>query len=446
MFNFLKKKKVVTRFAPSPTGVLHIGGVRTALFNYLYARKHGGKFILRIEDTDKERSKKEYEDGILESFAWIGLEHDEFYRQSDRGDIYKKFLQQLLDNGLAYEGEENKDGTGKVIRFKNSNIDITFKDEIVGEVTFNTTELEDFVIARDINSPVYHFVVVVDDGDMGITHVIRGQEHLNSTARQILILEALGFDRPTYAHIPLIMSPNGGKLSKRDPGVKSVMEYKNEGYLKAGLINFLAFIGWNPGDDDKEILTLKELIKEFSLERVQKSGAAFNPKKLQWTNRQHIQKLNKEELREYVQNFVSPDLYAQIEAGKTDAIITILTERIESFGELREQETAGAFDYLFDQPTYEAGNLIPKKSMQEETLTHLKHVASTLSDLNSFTKESIKESLWDYATEKGRGNVLWPLRYALSGKDRSPDPFSIAEILEKEETLSRVNHAIKLLS
>lgn len=446
MFNFLKKKKkIVTRFAPSPTGVLHIGGVRTALFNYLYAKKHNGKFILRIEDTDKERSKKEHEDGIINSFKWLGLNHDEFYRQSDRGEIYKKYLLKLIESGHAYEAEENKDGTGKVIRFKNPNKKITFKDEIVDEVSFDIEELGDFVIARDINSPIYHFVVVVDDGDMGVTHVIRGQEHLNSTARQIAILEALGFDRPVYAHIPLIMSPNGGKLSKRDPGVMSVLEYKKEGFLPSAVLNFLGFIGWNPGDD-REIMLMPELTKEFSLGRVQKGGATFNPKRLAWTNKQHIQMLGAKELSEMVKKFISPELYQKIETLNNPKVITMLTERIESFGELREQESHGDFNYLFAQPKYEIEKIIMKKSTKEDTLKHLRYVSKAFEDLNYFDADSIKNRIWNYATEEGRGNVLWPLRYALSGKDRSPDPFSISEIIGKEETLRRISYAIDSLS
>jgi glutamyl-tRNA synthetase len=443
MFNFLKKdKKVVTRFAPSPTGVLHIGGVRTALFNYAFAKQNGGKFVLRIEDTDKERSKKEHEDGILESFSWLGLEHDEFYRQSDRGEVYKNKLQQLIDSGFAYEAEENKEKSGKVIRFKNPNTKVSFQDEIVGEVTFDIEELGDFVIARDISSPVYHFVVVVDDGDMGITHVIRGQEHLNSTARQLVILEALGYERPIYAHIPLIMSPTGGKLSKRDPGVKSVLEYRDAGYLKDALLNFLSFIGWNPGDD-REIIPLLEFVKEFSLERVQKGGAAFNSEKLDWTNKQYIKNLSDDALLIKVSEFVSSDLFEKVRDNTT--AVKMLTERIDNFGELRTQEKEGNFVYLYGQPKYEFDKLIMKKSDKETTLKHLEHIKESFSSMESFNSEDIKNSVWDYATENGRGQVLWPLRFSLSGRDRSPDPFSIAEVIGKKTSIERIDYAINML-
>ncbi len=445
MFNiFKKKKKVVTRFAPSPTGVLHIGGVRTALFTYLYAKQNNGKFILRIEDTDKERSEKKYEDGIIESLSWLGLNHNELYRQSDRGDIYRTYLDKLIDQGLAFEAEENKSGTGKVIRFKNPNKDITFQDMIVGEVTFNTEELGDFVIARDIDSPVYHFVVVVDDGDMEVTHVIRGQEHLNSTARQIVILEALGFERPRYAHIPLIMSPTGGKLSKRDPDVMSVLEYRDNGYLKDAIINFLGFIGWHPVDD-QELMNMEQLMREFTLERVQKGGATFDSKKLKWINKQYIKKLSTDKLIQKVKDFVSQDFFSKINPEKIEEVVGALTERMDFFGELKAQESSGEFEYLVSNPVYDSEKLTMKKSTKEDTLRHLNYIQKVFIDIDSFDKESIKNSIWDYATEEGRGAVLWPLRYCLSGRDRSVDPFAIAGIIGKESTLTRIEKAISML-
>jgi len=439
-------RNIVTRFAPSPTGVLHIGGVRTALFNYLYAKQHGGTFILRIEDTDKERSKREYEEGIIESFEWLGLPHDAFYRQSDRTEIYREKLRELIDKGLAYEGEENKEGTGPVIRFKNPNKEIVFDDKIVGTVSFHTEELGDFVIARDIESPIYHFVVVVDDGMMEVTHVIRGQEHLNSTARQILVLEALGYPRPDYAHIPLIMSPRGGKLSKRDPEVMSVMEYKEGGYIQDAILNFLAFIGWNPGDE-REILSKEDLVREFSLERVQKSGAAFNSQKLDWINKQYIQKLTDEELFTWVKEFIPEPVFEKLSSLNTQKLFRALTERIANFKELRDAALAGDFAYFYAHPDYSPDSLIPKDSTKEATRLHLTYTKGILSEYTGeFNAENIKELIWDYATKEGRAQVLWPLRFCLSGKEKSPDPFSIAELIGKESTLSRIQIAIDMLS
>lgn len=281
-------QKIITRFPPSPTGYLHIGGARTALFNYLFTKKNDGIMYLRFEDTDKERSKKEYEDDIFEGLNWLGLTYTlpDIARQSERTEVYKRYFQTLLDKGLAYEAEESKDNPGKkVVRFKNPNKKITFTDLIRKEVTFDTTELGDFVIAKNVDEPLYHLAVVVDDYEMGVTHIIRGEDHISNTPRQILILEALGFERPTYAHIPLILAPDRTKLSKRH-GAVSVNEYRKQGIMPQALVNYLALLGWNPGTD-QEIFTLDELVKVFDLSRVHKGGAIFDEKKLAWVNRKH---------------------------------------------------------------------------------------------------------------------------------------------------------------
>ena len=268
--------------APSPTGKLHIGGVRTALYNFLYARQNGGKFILRIEDTDKERNKKEYEEDILEGFKWLGLNYDELYKQSDRGEIYKKYLEKLISDDLAYEAED------KVIRFRNPGKDVIFNDLIRGDIKFNTEELGDFVIAKSIDDPLYHLAVVVDDHESGITHIIRGEDHISNTPRQILIQEAIGASRPLYAHLPLILAPDRSKLSKRKHGESVSLEYyRNKGYSAEAIINYLALLGWNPGTD-QEIFTLDELLKVFNLQKVHKGGAILDEKKLSWVNRKHF--------------------------------------------------------------------------------------------------------------------------------------------------------------
>ncbi len=267
--------------APSPTGPFHIGGVRTALYNFLYAKQHGGKFILRIEDTDKERSKPEYETDIIESLKWLGLNYDELYKQSDRGEVYKKYLKKLISDDLAYEAED------KVIRFRNPGKDVIFNDVIRGEIKFNTEELGNFVIAKSLDEPLYHLAVVVDDHESGITHVIRGEDHISNTPRQILLQEALGAPRPIYAHLPLILAPDRSKLSKRKHGESVSLDYyKNKGYLPEAILNYLALLGWNPGTE-QEIFTLKELIQVFNLSKVHKGGAMFDEKKLAWVNRKH---------------------------------------------------------------------------------------------------------------------------------------------------------------
>ena len=271
--------------APSPTGNFHVGSVRTALFNFLFARKNTGKFILRIEDTDKQRSKKEFEDDILKSLKWLGLKYDECYRQSERGEVYKSYIKKMLENGTAFESEEEEK---KVIRFKNPNKKVKFNDLVRGEIEFDTTELKDFVIAKSVDEPLYHLAVVIDDFESGITHVIRGEDHISNTPRQILIQEAIGATRPIYAHLPLILAPDRSKLSKRKHGESVSLDYyRNKGYSPEAIINYLALLGWNPGTE-QEIFTLDELIKVFDLSRVHKGGAIFDEKKLAWVNRQHF--------------------------------------------------------------------------------------------------------------------------------------------------------------
>jgi len=280
-------KEVRVRFAPSPTGLLHIGGARTALFNYLFTKKNNGTFILRIEDTDKERSKKEYEDNILESLSWLGVKWDELYRQSERLDIYKNYLKKLLDEESAYVSDEREGESKSVIRLKNPGEAIKFNDLVRGDITFNTGDLGDFVIAKNLDTPLYHFAVVVDDFEMKITHVIRGEEHLSNTPRQILIARALKVKEPSYAHLPLILSEDKSKMSKRQ-GEISVTSYREAGYLPGAIVNFIAFLGWSlQSKTNEEIFSLTDLEKRFDLGNIQKGGAIFNIEKLNWVNKQH---------------------------------------------------------------------------------------------------------------------------------------------------------------
>ena len=275
-------QKIITRFPPSPTGNFHVGSARTALFNFLFARKNNGKFILRIEDTDKARSKKEFEDDIFESLEWLGLKYDEFYRQSDRGKIYRTYIEKILDDGSIYEDED------KIIRFKNPNKKVKFNDLVRGEIEFDTTELKDFIIAKSVDEPLYHLAVVIDDFESNITHVIRGEDHISNTPRQILIQETISAPRPIYAHLPLILAPDRSKLSKRKHGESVSLDYyRNKGYSPEAMINYLALLGWNPGTE-QEIFTLPELINVFDFSRVHKGGAIFDEKKLAWMNRKHF--------------------------------------------------------------------------------------------------------------------------------------------------------------
>jgi len=442
-----KDKKIVTRFAPSPTGHFHVGGIRSALYNFLFARQNKGVYILRSEDTDKERSRKEYEDEFLELFDWLNLKYDLFFRQSDRLEIHQKYLKIMLDNGTAYVSKETPTEKGQreeVIRFKNPNKKVTFEDLVLGNITVDTTDLGDFVIARDMNEPLYHLTVVIDDFEMGVTHVIRGQEHTPNTARQILIQEAIGAPRPIYAHLPLILNKNRAKLSKRDETVLPAVEYKKRGYLPEALLNFMALNGWNPGGE-QEIFSLDELIEKFDLSKVQKGGGIFNPEKLEWINKEHMKLIpendkNTEIIKRLKDNSIKSDEKFLLK------LCPVIFEHISKWGDIDNMVRVGELDYYFNPPQYSDNLLYWKGEIKpEETINHLQWIKKKLDSCDDeiFSNiESIKNSVFDYATENGRGQVLWPLRVALSGKDKSPDPFTLIYILGKEETVSRIDSAI----
>jgi len=440
-------QKIVTRVAPSPTGLMHIGTARVALFNYLFTKQKGGKLVLRIEDTDKERSTPEYEKNIMDGLGWLGLGHDEFFRQSDRLDIYKKYLKELVDKGSAYLSKEEikKEGDrAEVIRFKNPNKKVTFHDLIHGDITMDTSDLGDFVIAKDMETPIFHLANVVDDKEMGITHVIRGDDHMSNTPRQILIMEAIGATIPTYAHLPMILSPDKAKLSKRH-GAWPVTEYRDQGYLKEAIINFVALLGWSPqaatseglAGTNEELLSLDDLLKRFDLMKVQKKGAVFSLDKLNWINKEYIKKLSAEDLdKEFNQRI--PERVKNLPGFATEKLKKLkspLIERIHNFGQLQEILENGEYDYFFQTPSVD-------KTLLKST-EHLPAIIEQLETIeeNDFSADKIKSAIWDFATEKGRGAVLWPMRVALSGQEKSPDPFTIAEILGKKETLLRLANA-----
>lgn len=439
-------QKVVTRIAPSPTGRFHIGTARTALFNFLYAKKMNGSFLTRIEDTDRERCKKEYEDDILENMEWLGLSYDQLERQSERTEVYTEKLTEIIDTGAAYVSKEMaKDGSGrevKVVRLRNPGKTITFTDVVRGDITFDTTELGDFVIARSITDPLYHFVVVVDDALMGVTHVIRGEDHVSNTPRQILIMEALGYTQPVYVHLPLILASDRSKLSKRK-GAVSVTEYRAQGYTKEAINNYLALLGWNPGTDD-EIFTMEELVEAFSLEGIQKGGAIFDVEKLKWIQREHKKLLPEDELLRALKDGLRayPALVEVLERSKkaTEDIL----ERFVLISDLHEAIEAGEYDFYITQPVVTKEGLTWKKDKNPNTVhERLETLTSLLEklDANTFTYEAVKDAVWEYAEAEGKGDVLWPMRYALSGKERSPDPFVLAEALGKDETLARLKLA-----
>lgn len=484
------------RMAPSPTGYFHIGSARTALFNFLFAKKHGGKFILRIEDTDPVRSKKEYEKNILDSLRWLGLEWDEGpekegeygpYRQSERLDIYEKYLNQLLNEEKAYycfcspeELEIQKqemitrglaprysgkcrnlskekikqyfeEGKKPVIRLKMPEEKLKFKDIIRGEIEIDLSLIGDVVIAKSLREPLYNFSVVIDDYLMEITHVIRGEDHISNTPKQIVLLQALGFPRPIYAHLPMILGPDRAKLSKRH-GAMAVTDYRKMGYLPEAILNFLALLGWHPASDN-EILTLEEIIKEFDLERVQKGGAVFNLKKLDWLNSQYLRKMPLTDLMakflEYTKNFSEySKLLNKYDETYFQKVIEIDLPRINKFSDIYT-----IFDFFFQERLDYNKEMLYWKDM---SLNELKKSLNDSLELitkipeEDFHKVNLQVKFYEFienqaAYQGNRGKLLWPLRVALSGKEASPGPFEIAEVLGKKETIKRIKEALNKL-
>ena len=438
--------KVVTRFAPSPTGHMHAGSYRTAFFAYLYARKHGGKFILRIEDTDKERSKEEYTEEIFKVFKTIGITYDEHYIQSQNLPRHRELLEKLVSEDKAYiSKEEAKDGSGEIkeiVRLRNQNKVVTFNDLIRGPISTDTTDLGDFVIAKNVSEPLFHLAVVIDDHDEGVTHVIRAEEHISNTPRQILIHEALGFEIPNYAHLPLVLAPDKSKMSKRK-GAVPVIEYLARGYLPEAILNAICLCGWNPGTD-QELFTRAELEREFDLDKVQKAGAVFSEEKLDWFNREYIKKLSPETLEVHVVTRLPGRilLLPQYSEERLRKVLPIIIERIDKFDDVTKMAEGGELDFFFAPPKIDSTLITDNgKYGAGEIKENLDRVVKLLTKVTQFDVESVKQTIWDYATEKGRGSVLWPMRTALSGLKQSPDPFTIAEVIGKEETLNRLLNA-----
>jgi glutamyl-tRNA synthetase len=442
-------KKIVTRFAPSPTGLFHVGSARVALFNYLFTKQNNGEFLLRIEDTDETRSKPEWTKMIYDSLDWLGINYQKSFIQSERTAVYKKYLEKLIAENKAYISKEEIKEEGQrteVIRFRNPNKKVKFNDLIRGEIEFDTTELKDFIIAKSLTEPIFHLTNVIDDFESGVTHAIRGEDHISNTPRQILIFEAIGGQAPIYAHLPLILSETREKLSKRKHGeLVSVAYYQKEGYLPEAFINFIAFVGWNPGGN-QEILSISELIQSFDITKVQKSGAIFNTEKLLWFNKEYIKRLPTDRLEAEISEKLAKKYTYSNELLKK--ILPIITERINTFGELEKYVTEGEFDYFFLAPTPTKEMLIWKKDTDFEipkrNLKTTVEILEKVSDTD-FTEEKLKTILMPKAEELGKGSVLWPLRVALSGKDKSPDPFTLLSILGKEESLKRIEKAINLL-
>jgi glutamyl-tRNA synthetase len=470
---------VRTRFAPSPTGYLHIGGARTALFNYLFARHHGGKFILRIEDTDRERSTQEAIDAIIESLKWLQLDWDEGpYRQTDRFAVYRDKIQWLLQQGRAYpcvcppEVLETKrqaalkekrkpayDGTcrprdgqdpaqtaaelaaqGKAfaVRFLAPKTGATIVDDKVkGRVVFENSELDDLILARSDGTPTYNFCVVVDDVEMDITHVIRGDDHLANTPRQILLYQALGRTPPEFAHVPLILGLDKARLSKRH-GATSVMAYRDMGYLPEALVNYLVRLGWSHGD--QEIFSREELIEKFTLDEVGKSAGIFNPEKLLWLNAHYLKSAPLDRLAEEVVRFIEAKGYSvPQDRGWRRRMIATLRERAKRLDELVD----AAHFFLSDEVRWDEKAV--KKFLTKEIAPVLEKLVGAIESTEDFSEKSIEEAFTRIMAEENLqlGKIAQPVRVALTGSTVSPGIYEVIAVLGKERTLARLRAALE---
>lgn len=475
--------KVVTRFAPSPTGFMHVGGVRTALFAWLWARKNNGTFILRIEDTDKEREVEGSIEHIIESLKWLGLEYDAgpdkcepgmCYTQSERLDLYKKYANILIEKGFAYpdpytkeelesfrkKAEEEKrpflyrdhrpndiqkfevwDGT-KPLRFKTPEIkSYKWNDVVQGDLSAGPEALDDFILIKSDGYPTYNFAHIVDDIEMHVTHVVRGQEFISSTPKFLSVYEALGINPPIYVTTPPILGATGNKkLSKRD-GAKDILDYEKEGYLPSTMINYLAFLGFNPGGE-REVFTPQELVQVFDLGKIQRSGSKWSDEKLNWFNKEHIKLLSPEEIEKNILNWL-PEEMKNSDISKK--LVPVILERISKWGDIKDLLDAGELDLFFKTPEYDKAKLIYKNTSPEKTKENIGLAIKALQEINEadFSVENIKSAIMQIAdTLENRGEMLHPVRYALSGRDKSPDPFTIAGILGKNETIQRLQKAI----
>jgi glutamyl-tRNA synthetase len=480
------------RFAPSPTGYLHIGGARTALFNYLFAKHNGGKFVLRIEDTDVERTIEDSAERMMESFKWLGLEWDEGpivggpaapYQQSQRRELYKKYAQTLMDKGLAYkcyctpeelaaEREEARrakkaprysgrcrnlteeqirkfeaEGRKYAIRFRTPDGGYTVVNDLIhGEVSFPNDEIADFIIMKSDGLPTYNFACVIDDWLMGITHVIRADEHLSNTPRQMMLYRALGAPLPKFAHVPMILAPDRSKLSKRH-GAQTVEEFRDKGYLPEAIVNYIALLGWTPPDATQEFMTLEEMIELFDLSRVSSTAAVYDVQKLTWMNGQYIKRLDPEDLMERVIPFVEAAGLAtrqELEARKDwfrQAVIT-MQERAKTLEEL-----AHYMAFYFKPPeTYDEKG-VNKHFAKPGVAGLLEKCVEVLSRMPEWTIEACDQAYTELAEKEGvsRGKLIHPTRLALSGITFGPGLFDIMFVLGKDETVSRLKAAIKFI-
>jgi len=489
------KQKIKTRFAPSPTGMMHIGNFRTALFAYLFAKKNNGKLVLRIEDTDRQREVKDAEQAINRVLQWANLQHDEGpdiggpngpYRQSERLEIYQQYIKELIQRGQAYycfcsterldqmrkdqqaRGElvkydrhcynlsqaeidaKIKAGEPYVIRQKVDTVGETkFNDLVRGEIIIQNNILDDSVLIKSDGYPTYNFANVIDDHLMEITHIIRGEEYINSTPKYIQLYQAFDWPIPQHAHLSLILNTDRSKLSKRQGDV-AVEDYIAKGYLPEAILNFIALLGWNPGDD-RELFTLAELIKEFDFDKVHKSGAVFDLEKLNWMNGHYIRQKDLTELTELCQPYLTEYLktnyklpISNFQDDYIKLVVGLEQERLKKLSEIGENTK-----YFFITPDYNPKLLIWKKADQAITKSRLEFLIKYLTEVpkENWTRQTLEEALIAEIKQQEFSNAdtLWPLRVALSGQEKSPSPFEIAEVLGQAETLKRLQTAVKKL-
>lgn len=487
-----ESKKVVTRFAPSPTGYMHIGGVRTALFAWALARQNDGIFILRIEDTDKEREVEGSIQQIIDSLKWLGITWDEGvdiggpageYLQSKRLDHYIKYAKILEEKGLAYadpytaeevdafrakaeaekkpflfrdyrpENPPKWDGT-QPLRLKITDVkESHWHDAIRGDLSAGPEALDDFVLIKSDGYPTYNLAHIIDDLEMNVTHILRADEFISSVPKYLALYDALEITPPIMATLPPIMAPDGKKkLGKRD-GAKDILGYRDDGYLPSAMLNFLVFIGWNPGDET-EIITAEEFIKLFDLSKVQRSGGGFNEEKLNWINKEHIKRLSQKEQLDFVLKYISSDFANTCGEEKMIRILPTIIDRISYGKQVTEMETSGEIDFIIKQPQLDV-TMLNWNGKQDgaETAKHLTAVNEIVTEMldsdfiTADSQEKIKESIFAYAnTVTQRGAVLHPLRYCLTGLANSPDPFSVIYMLGREESLARIQIALTTLA
>ena len=457
---------VRTRFAPSPSGFLHIGGVRTALYSWLFARNKGGQFLLRIEDTDVERSTEESIEAILAGMQWLGLDHDEdIVYQSKRFDIYQEKAEELIQADHAYKcyctpdelekmrAEQTKKGENPrydgrcrdkgdqdgefVIRFKaNAKEDITISDSVYGQITVHKDELDDFIILRSNKAPTYHFAVVVDDNESGITHILRGDDHLKNSAKHLQLMDAMGYKEPEFIHLPMILGPDGSRLSKRH-GAMNILEYKDQGFLPEAMLNYLVRLGWSFGD--QEVFNIQEMIDAFDVKNINKSSAKFDLEKLEWLNQQHLSNGNNSELTDFLK--LNTSLKELPPAKTVESFIDAYKPRVNNLNEL-----VGYFNTLYAED-FTVEDSAAEKFLKQEILVPFQDLLEML-EQGEWNAESINQSVKSTCENHGIGfgKIGQPLRVAITGGTESPSIDLTMTLLDREIVISRIKKAIEYIA